>query len=121
MVVCADAEFALPAIYEPLERQAVTYENWSLRSLQQRLFKTGKCLIRDARYSRPAAASSMICMDDPHGLGRAGRLRHLQPLRRLRMRAEPGRPGPGGSRLHEPLEERNLGLAGADTADDQLE
>jgi hypothetical protein len=64
VVVRADAEFALPAIYEPLERQAATYENWSLTSLQQRLFKTGKRLIRDARDSRPDAASSM-CQREP--------------------------------------------------------
>jgi hypothetical protein len=38
----------------------VTIQNWSLTSLQQRLFKTGGRLIRHARYFTPQLAESYL-------------------------------------------------------------
>jgi hypothetical protein len=53
VVICADADFAPSAVYEALEQLLtlpLAIQNWSLTSLQQRVFKTGGRLIRHARH-----------------------------------------------------------------------
>ena len=54
-------------------------------------------------------------------LSRTGFPGHLQSFRGLWVGIDPSRPGPGRGRLHEPLEERHLGRAGAHTPDHELE
>src|SRR5215468_8624129 len=54
-------------------------------------------------------------------LSRTGFPSHFQSFRGLWMGIDPSRPRPRRRRLHEPIEERHLGRAGAHTPDHELE